>query len=155
MAVTDEFVRYVLESLAGLRGVASRRMFGGTGLYSDGAFFGLISSGVLYFKVGDANRADYEARGMCQFRPYRDRPQISMSYYEVPAEVLEDADECMLWAQRSIAAEHKSSHADSRWGDLFPPCGISCAIRARTSNMTHAAGAPARRPRPAQSRRRC
>jgi DNA transformation protein len=155
MAVTDEFVRYVLESLAGLRGVASRRMFGGTGLYSDGAFFGLISSGVLYFKVGDANRADYEARGMCQFRPYRDRPQISMSYYEVPAEVLEDADECMLWAQRSIAAEHKNSHADSRWGDLFPPCGISCAIRARTSNMTHAAGAPARRPRPAQSRRRC
>ena len=155
MAVTDEFVRYVLESLAGLRGVASRRMFGGTGLYSDGAFFGLISSDVLYFKVGDANRADYEARGMCQFRPYRDRPQISMSYYEVPAEVLEDADECMLWAQRSIAAEHKNSHADSRWGDLFPPCGISCAIRARTSNMTHAAGAPARRPRPAQSRRRC
>ena len=154
MAVTDDFFRYVLEQLSGLRGVASRRMFGAVGLYNDGAFFGLISSDVLYFKVGDANRADYEARGMGQFRPYRDRPQISMSYDEVPAEVLEDADECMLWAQRSIAAEHKNSHADSRWGDLFPPCGISCAIRARTSNMTHAAGAPARRPRPAQSRRR-
>ncbi len=102
MAVTGDFVRYVLEQLSGLRDVASRRMFGAVGLYSDGAFFGLISGDVLYLKVGDANRRDYETR-MGQFRPFRDRPQISMSYYEVPAEVLEDADECMLWAQRSIA----------------------------------------------------
>jgi DNA transformation protein and related proteins len=108
MAVTDDFFRYVLEQLSGLRGVASRRMFGAVGLYSDGAFFGLISSDVLYFKVGDSNRPDYEARGMSQFRPYRDRPQISMSYYEVPAEVLEDVDECMLWAQRSIAVAHSA-----------------------------------------------
>jgi len=103
MAVTDDFFRYVLEQLSGLRAVASRRMFGAVGLYSDGAFFGLISSDVLYFKAGEVNRPDYEARGMGQFRPFRDRPQIGMSYYEVPAEVLEDADECMLWAQRSIA----------------------------------------------------
>jgi DNA transformation protein and related proteins len=61
MAVTDDFFRYVLEQLSGLRGVASRRMFGAVGLYSDGAFFGLISSDVLYFKVGDSNRPDYEA----------------------------------------------------------------------------------------------
>jgi DNA transformation protein and related proteins len=106
MAVTDDFFRYVLEQLSGLQGVASRRMFGAVGLYGDGAFFGLISSDVLYFKVGDANRPDYEARSMGHFRPFRDRPQISMSYYEVPAEVLEDADECLLWARRSIAAAH-------------------------------------------------
>ncbi len=103
MAVTGDFVRYVLEQLSGLRDVNSRRMFGAVGLYSNGAFFGVISSDVLYFKVGDANRTDYETRGMGRFRPFRDRPQISMSYYEVPAEVLEDADECVLWAQRSIA----------------------------------------------------
>ena len=106
MAVTDDFFRYVLEQLSGLQGVASRRMFGAVGLYSDGAFFGLISSDVLYFKAGDANRPDYEARRMGQFRPFRDKPQISMSYYEVPAEVLEDADECILWARRSIAVAH-------------------------------------------------
>ncbi|HLN48811.1 MAG TPA: TfoX/Sxy family protein [Steroidobacteraceae bacterium] len=108
MAVTDDFFRYVLEQLSGLSALASRRMFGAVGLYSDGAFFGLISSDVLYFKVGDANRPDYEARGMGQFRPFRDRPQISMSYYEVPAEVLEEADECMLWARRSIAVAHSA-----------------------------------------------
>jgi len=108
MAVTEDFFSYVLEQLSGLRGVVSRRMFGAVGLYSDGVFFGLISSDVLYFKVGDCNRPDYEARRMGQFRPFRDRPQISMTYYEVPAEVLEDAEECMLWARRSIAAAHSA-----------------------------------------------
>lgn len=35
MAVTDDFFRYVLEQLSGLRDVASRRMFGAVGLYSE------------------------------------------------------------------------------------------------------------------------
>jgi DNA transformation protein and related proteins len=106
MTITADFMRYVLEQLSGLQNVAARRMFGAVGLYSDRAFFGLISSDVLYFKVGDANRSDYEARDMSQFRPFRDRPRVSMSYYEVPAEVLEDADECVLWARRSVAVAH-------------------------------------------------
>jgi DNA transformation protein and related proteins len=102
MAVTHDFLQYVLEQLAALEGVATRRMFGAVGLYCDGAFFGLIAGDVLYFKVNDGNRSDYEARGMVQFRPYRDRPRVSMSYYEVPAEVLEDAEECVIWARRSV-----------------------------------------------------
>jgi len=108
VAVTDDFFRYVLEQLSGLRGVASRRMFGAMGLYGDNVFFGLISSDVLYFKVGDSNRPDYAERGMSQFRPFRDRPQVSVSYYEVPADVLEDADQCVLWARRSIAVAHSA-----------------------------------------------
>jgi TfoX/Sxy family transcriptional regulator of competence genes len=27
-----------------------------------------------------------------------------MSYYEVPADVIEDADECVQWAMRAVAA---------------------------------------------------
>jgi|ERR1039458_2546305 hypothetical protein len=57
----------------------------------------------LYFKVNDANRGDYEARGMGRFRPYPNKPHLSMTYYEVPADVLEDADECAAWARRSVA----------------------------------------------------
>ena len=73
---------------ASLGDVTPRNMFGGTGLYSDGVFFGLIARDVLYFKVDDTNRGDYEARGSEPFRPYDDRP-YSMSYHEVPVEVLE------------------------------------------------------------------
>jgi TfoX/Sxy family transcriptional regulator of competence genes len=58
----------------------------------------------MYFKVNDAIRGDYEARGMGRFRPYPNKPHLSMTYYEVPADVLEDADECAGWARRSVAA---------------------------------------------------
>ncbi len=102
MAVNEDFRRYVLEQLDALGRLSSRRMFGAVGLYCDGAFFGLIASDVLYFRVGDSNRGDYESRGMGRFRPYRDRPHLSMNYYEVPADVLEDAEECINWAQRSV-----------------------------------------------------
>jgi len=99
-----DFLAYVLEQLAGLEGVCERRMFGGTGLYCEEFFFGLISGDVLYLRVDDSNRADYAARNMAQFRPYADRPHLSMSYYEIPADVLEDAAECVRWAQRSVEA---------------------------------------------------
>jgi TfoX/Sxy family transcriptional regulator of competence genes len=41
---------------------------------------------------------------MRAFRPYADRPQLSITYYEIPAEVLEDAAQLANWAQRSVAA---------------------------------------------------
>jgi DNA transformation protein len=103
MAVTDDYLQYVLEQLAGLGRVTPRRMFGGVGLYHEERFFGLIAGDTLYFKVNDSNRGDYEARGMSRFRPFPDKPYWSMTYYEVPADTLEDADECMAWARKSVA----------------------------------------------------
>ena len=104
MAVTEDFLQYVLDQLAGLGQVIPRRMFGGVGLYHGERIFGLIIRDTLYFKVNDSNRADYEARGMSRFRPYPNRPQLSMTYYEVPADALEDAEECIVWARKSAAA---------------------------------------------------
>ncbi|MHB8475280.1 MAG: TfoX/Sxy family protein [Steroidobacteraceae bacterium] len=103
MAVNEDLLKYVLEQLAGLGRVTARRMFGGVGLYHGERIFGLIFADTLYFKVDDSNRPDYEARGMGRFRPYADRPQMSMTYYEVPADALEDADECVMWARKSAA----------------------------------------------------
>jgi len=103
MPVSNDYVQYVLEQLARLGSVTSRRMFGGVGLYCEGLFFGLISDDTLYFKVNDANRPDYESRGMGAFRPFRDKPDVSMTYYEVPADALEDGDELVAWARKAVA----------------------------------------------------
>jgi len=103
MAVSDDYLQYVLEQLAGLGRVTSRRMFGAVGLYRDERIFGLISRDTLYFKVDDSNRCDYESRGMDRFRPYADKPEWSMTYYTVPADTLEDADDCVIWARKSVA----------------------------------------------------
>lgn len=104
MAVSSEYLDYVHDQLSGLGGVTSRRMFGGAGLYCDEFFFALIDNDTLYLRVNDANRVDFTTRGMGQFRPYPDSPQLSMSYYETPADVLEDAAALVAWARRSVAA---------------------------------------------------
>ena len=108
MTTSADFLAYVLDQLAALGGVSSRRMFGGVGLYCDEFFFGLIADDVLYLRVDDSNRADYTARGAQQFRPYADRPHLSMSYYEAPVEVLEDAAELVIWARGSVAVAMKA-----------------------------------------------
>lgn len=106
--VTDEYRDFVLEQLRrALPGaVTHRAMFGGVGVYADGLFFALLDDDVLYFKVDDANRPDFEARGMGPFLPYGD-PDRPMGYYQVPGEVLEDPDELAGWAERALAVARR------------------------------------------------
>src|SRR5688500_18001793 len=101
MAITPEFSAYVLEQLSLLPSVTSRRMFGGLGLYSDGLFFALLADDTLFCKVDEGNRSDYVQRGMSPFVPFPDKP--GMNYYEVPPDVLEDAEEMARWARKSVA----------------------------------------------------
>ena len=101
MSVTNDYLLYVLGQLGGLEDVTSRRMFGGVGLYQEARIFGIIAGDILYFKVDNSNRGDYEARRMNQFRPYANKPQVSMTYYEVPADILEDPEKCVAWARQS------------------------------------------------------
>jgi len=114
VTVSADYLAYVLDQLTQLGGVSSRRMFGGVGLYSDELFFGLIADDTLYLRADDSNRADYTARGAAPFRPYADRPHLSMSYFETPAEVLEDARQLVLWASRSVAVARRASTAAAR-----------------------------------------
>jgi DNA transformation protein len=102
MTVGAAFLQYVLEQLARTGRVSSRRMFGGVGLYSDSVFFGLIDDDTLYLRVDESTRADYETRGGKAFRPFRDKPEVSMTYYSVPADVLDDAEQLVTWARRSV-----------------------------------------------------
>ena len=101
MAVTQSFLAYVLEQLGRLPMLRSRRMFGGVGLYGDDLFFGLVDDDVLYLRVDEQSRVHFVTRGSRPLRPFKDKPELSMSYYEVPAEVLEDAEELAQWARRA------------------------------------------------------
>ena len=101
MRVTDGFRTFVLEQLAGVKSVRARAMFGGVGLYAGDLFFGILAADTLYLKVDDSTRDPYDAAGMPAFKPYADRP-MSMSYYQVPARVIEDGDELASWARAAV-----------------------------------------------------
>ncbi len=107
MSVSQQYQEYVTEQLAAVGYIVAKKMFGGVGLYADGIFIALIAHDVLYLKVDDANRHDYELAGMDAFRPYPDKTRV-MQYYELPVEVLEDREELYKWAMKSVEAALKT-----------------------------------------------
>ena len=101
MRSSESFRDFALEQLRGVRGLRARAMFGGVGLYADEVFFGIVASDVLYLKVDDTNRKAFEEAGSQPFKPYADKP-MTMPYYNVPVDVLEDADMLARWARRAV-----------------------------------------------------
>jgi DNA transformation protein len=120
MAVSSSFPAYVVEQLAGIGRVRTKRMFGGVGLYCDAMFFGLLANDALYLKVDDSNRDDFTARGMKPFQPFRDKPEYSMSYYQVPAETIEDADDLVRWARKAVRVAARAQARPSRGKSRAP-----------------------------------
>ena len=100
-AADATFVAFVVDQLASLPDVRSRRMFGGHGLYSGAMFFAVVDEGRLYFRVDDASRPEYEARGM---KPFNPMGSPMLGYWEVPADVIEDAAELTRWARKAVVA---------------------------------------------------
>lgn len=103
MPVSQEFRDFVLDQLVKVPH-DQRRMFGGVGLFSDGLMFGIITrSDALYLKTDETTAPDYEALGAKPFTYTRNGATRTMGgYFEVPADLLDDADELSEWARRAI-----------------------------------------------------
>ncbi|MFO0701965.1 MAG: TfoX/Sxy family protein [Nitrospira sp.] len=99
-AKNDGFKDFILDQMADLHGVTARAMFGGYGLYHRAKFFGIIHKGRLYFKVTAATAPRYKEHGMKPFRP--NTKQMLKSFYEVPVDVLEDAEALTQWATHAV-----------------------------------------------------
>ena len=122
MSVNEGFRAFVLEQLA--RATPQRRartMFGGVGLYSGDLFFALMDDDALYFKVDDITRPGFEKRGMGPFRPGREAGEV-MQYYEVPADLLEDAEALAPWVADAVGVARRArSRKRSRRGEMTDP----------------------------------
>ena len=101
MSVSDEFIEYMLDQFSQWCQVTARKMFGGAGLYCEGNMFGLIADDVAYLKVDDSNREEFVRAGSSPFKPYKDKT-TTMSYYEIPPDILDDQDQLVKWAEKSL-----------------------------------------------------
>jgi DNA transformation protein len=112
VAKDESFKDFVLDQLQGLDDIEARRMFGGFGLYREEIFFGIVHRGRLYFKTDDSTVRSYRKYKMKPFRP--NARQTLKSYYQVPVEVLEDADDLCNWAGAAIGCQTRSPHPNPR-----------------------------------------
>jgi DNA transformation protein and related proteins len=100
------FSDYVLELLAGLGRVETKRMFGGAGLYRDGVMFGILDDDAVFFRVDDALQAEMQAQGSVAW-VYSMKPDgsiRSMGYWRMPETAADDPDEAVALARRSYTA---------------------------------------------------
>lgn len=100
---------YVLDLLGLFGEVTVKAMFGGHSLYKNGVIFAIIADEVLYFKVDDSNRPDYVACGSEPFTYEAKGKRVSMSYWQVPLEVMEEGVELLQWAEKAYQVGCKST----------------------------------------------
>jgi len=99
---TTSYKDFVVGQLSGLD-ISVRPMFSSFGLYLQSRFFGIISSGRVYFKTNDLTRKKYLEQSMGPFAP--SEKQILKNYYEVPVEVIEDINKLKEWAEEAASVQ--------------------------------------------------
>lgn len=106
MAVSKDFLQYVLDQLWGWGNVHINRMFGGAALYQEDLAFAMIVNDIVYLKVDDTNKDKFIAVGSTPLKPFKNNATV-LSFYSIPPDVLEDADEFIEWAEESLAIQKK------------------------------------------------
>ncbi len=90
----------MVEKLASIGGISSKKMFGGHGLFHEGRMFGIIDSkGKAFLKTNDRNRQEFESKGS--------EKHSRMPYYTIPNEVADDLDSLLSWASLAIEISKK------------------------------------------------
>jgi DNA transformation protein and related proteins len=100
----DDYSAHLADVFRQFGRVSVRRMFGGYGIYHDGLMFALAADDVLYLKADAESVGRFEAEGMGPFTYEAKGRTMRMSYYQAPAEVLEDPAQAAEWARLAYGA---------------------------------------------------
>jgi DNA transformation protein len=102
------FVENLQDVFADFGPIATRRMFGGHGVYRDGLMFALVQDDVLYLKADAQNQASFTEAGLEAFQYEEKGRRVRMSYFKAPPAILDDRSEAAAWAKRSSEAAFRT-----------------------------------------------
>ena len=85
----------LLKKLSNIDGIASKKMFGGYGIFHDGKMFALVNSSCeTHLKVDDTLKGKFEKAGSVQHG--------KMPYFSIPQDIMDDSEALVNWAEESI-----------------------------------------------------
>jgi DNA transformation protein len=111
MSASPEFIELVQDLFAPLGGISVRRMFGGAGIYSRGIMFGLVDDDTIYLKADAESQKAFQARGCEPFVYDGKGKPVQMSYWKMPPELIDDAEEAVVWAKTALAVARAAKSA--------------------------------------------
>src|SRR5690606_19242221 len=96
--------------------VTVRRMFGGAGISTDGFNFAISFDGVIYLKVDETSKPDFEREGSAPFvyTRYKDTARTSrasLHNWRLPERLYDDPEDLAAWAARALAVEQRAKAA--------------------------------------------
>lgn len=106
MAVTNDFLHFVLDQLSFWADILPKRMFGGVALYQDELAFAMIANDTVYLKVDETNRIKFINAGSKPLKPFDNQKKV-LSFYSLPIDILEDNDKFIEWAKESLEIQKK------------------------------------------------
>ena len=93
---------HYVDQLSDWAEITTRPLFGAVALYRNDHVFAMAWKGSLYFKVDEGSKTEYEAANSHALSYVsKGKDQALKSYWEVPADVLEDGDKLHAWAERA------------------------------------------------------
>ncbi|WP_165748431.1 TfoX/Sxy family protein [Cellulophaga sp. Z1A5H] len=108
MAASTDYVDFIKDQLSNWKPILTKRMFGCIGLYADGLMFGKIAKETIYFKVDDSNKNKYLEAGSETLKLFKSNSVVA-SFYEVPVEIIEDANQFVVWAETSLEIQKRKN----------------------------------------------
>ena len=123
-------------------------MFSGAGVYRDGVFFALATSdGGLYLKCDAEIEQRFRDAGSNPFTYGRDTSKVTMSYWSLPEEALDDPDALKVWAELAYQAALRKPEKPKRTKakrDAAPESEPSPGRRRAKSMRAQGRGTPSR-----------
>lgn len=104
----------IREIFADVLSVRVRRMFGGHGVYDGTLMFALEAGGELYLKSDAETKESFAAAGSTPFVYHKQGKPYALSYWRMPADALDDADELRLWTRRALDAARRGANEPLR-----------------------------------------
>ena len=108
MAASKDYLEHILDALTLCDNIRAKRMFGGYGIYQNSIIFAIIAENELYFKVDESNIDLYKDLNSEPFTFLARGKTISMSYWKVPDEILEDRALLAKYVKLSVLVSAKN-----------------------------------------------
>lgn len=94
--------------------VSVRRMFGGAGLYAEGAMFALQLRGEIFLKADDATIPALQAEGSTPFVYQARGRRVVMSFWRLPDRLLDDPEDLANFARAALQVAQRAAAKKSR-----------------------------------------
>lgn len=94
--------------------VAVKRMFGGFGIFADGMMFALYGRSHIFLKADEETAQLFADEGCEEFLYSRGEKTMSLGYWSLPDQALDDADELVVWSRLALAAARRKKAREAK-----------------------------------------